>query len=469
MSKILVLNLPGCVFKAGTRWPSKIRFRADQIRYYPYPWFMGYATSLLKQNGFEVKLVDAIAMEWNYDKTHEFIKSFAPNYVVCEPTAISFDDDIKFLNQIHTRPTKIAVGQYATSDPISCVDGGFDYAATGEYELSLLDFFHSEGKSLPSNFVSTNKRTFSLYTLNENLGNLPYPERNDTPIKYYNEPSCMGRNIVMVSSRGCRLNCSYCTVKSFYGRVYVRTRSAKNVVDEMEFLKNNYDFDEIYFDDDNITAKPGHLEAICDEIINRNLKISWVCMGDALIPIETVQKLAKAGCSMYKFGVEHFDEEILRAIPKPIKFENVEKLVRECKKYKMRTHLTFMVGLPKSTKEKDIDMVKKVIYINPTAVQFAIAMPYPGTRFYEEAKKNNWLTKDGIEIYSSGQGVISYPDYSAKSVTETFDLAWKMWRKHILFTQPFSLWFYLLSNIKREGVLRTVYRGLSYFVKALLS
>jgi len=468
MYKILLLNLPGPVFKAGTRWPSKIKFRKAQIRYYPYPWFMGYATALLKKEGFTTKLIDAIAMEWSVEKTKKYIEAWRPTHIVCEPTAVSLKEDIDFLNQLPRKITKIAVGQFATSVPLKCIQGGFDWAVIGEYEFSLLEFFQGKEKSIPKNFVSANKAVGQMPDLMTNLDLFPWPERNDTPIQYYNEPSCYGRNVVMISSRGCRLNCSYCTINNFYGQKVIRTRSAENVVDEMEYLKNNYRFDEIYFDDDNITAKAGHLELICDEIIRRKLKVSWVCMGDGLIPLASIDKLARAGCTMYKFGVEHFDPEVLKAIPKPLNFQKVYDIVTRCKRNKIKTHLTFMVGLPHSTFKKDINMVKQVIQINPTAVQFAIATPYPGTRFYEEAKKDHWLLKNNLSIYdASGSAAISYPDYSHSEINQMYCLAWQIWRRHVIFSQPLTSLFFLMGNLKREGLIKTITIAYSYLQEAI--
>lgn len=464
--KILILNLPGPVFKAGTRWPSKIKFRKDQIRYYPYPWFMGYATSLLKSNGFEARLTDAIAMEWSFDRSLDSVREFKPDYLVCEPTAVSLENDLNFLNSLDKQITRIAVGQFATSVPLKCIELGFDYAITGEYEFSLLELIKN-GKLGP-NIVSKEKRECVLPDLLQDLDKLPYPERDDTPIEYFNEPSCFGRNIVMVTSRGCRLRCSYCTINNFYGTQGVRCRKAAKVVDEMEFLKGRYKFDEIYFDDDNITAKPGHLEAICDEIISRRIKIRWVCMGDALIPLELIDKLAKAGCSMYKFGVEHFDPDVLKAIPKPINYERVFGIVKRCSKLGVKTHLTFMVGLPHSDPAKDREMIAKVIKINPTAAQFAIATPFPGTAFYQQAKKEGWLLKDDISIYdASGCSAVSYPDYSSNQIEENFRLAWKLWRDHVIFTQPKTAYFFISGMMKREGFVKTLGTSFNYLVNAL--
>jgi len=467
MSNILILNLPGPVYKAGTRWPSKVKFRKAQIKYYPYPWFMGYATSLLKTNGYQVYFKDAVAMEWSEEQTRQYINKLKPKYLICEPTAISIESDVSFLKRLADQIILIAVGQYATNQPYDCIKKGFDYAVIGEYEFPLLEFFNSLGQKLPSNFVSKQKTDYSRGDL-VNVDSLPFPERDDVPIKYYNEPSCYGRNVVMVSSRGCRLDCSYCLIHSFYGKKSIRTRSPESVVDEMEYLKKHYSFDQIYFDDDNIVAKQGHLEAICNEIIKRNLAISWVCMGDALIPLRSIERLAQAGCKMYKFGVEHFDEEVLKAIPKPITFRRVSDLVEECKKNKIKTHLTFMVGLPESTFQKDLDMVKKVIQINPTAVQFAIATPYPGTRFYRKAKEEGWLLKDDLSIYdAAGCPAISYPNYMSSEIEEMYHLAWKMWRRHVILTQPSTTLFFFSSNLRREGFIKTFIMSYEYLKEAI--
>ncbi len=464
--RILILNLPGPVFKSGTRWPSKIKFRKDQIRYYPYPWFMGYAVSLLKKSGLEAKLIDSIAMEWDAEKTNSYISEFKPDYLVCEPTAVSFDSDISFLKSINNRIIKIAVGQFATSEPLKNIEAGFDYVVAGEYEFTLLRLI-GDGL-IDINVLSREKRQYQMPELLADLDLLPYPERDDTPVKYYNEPSCFGRNIVMVSSRGCRMRCSYCTINNFYGSYGIRARKPSAVVDEMAYLKEKYDFDEIYFDDDNITAKPGHLEAICDEIITRGLKIRWVAMGDALIPVESIDKLAKAGCSMYKFGVEHFDPEVLTAIPKPIKYERVYEIVKRCSKLGIKTHLTFMLGLPYSNFIKDRKMINQVIKINPTAAQFAIATPFPGTYFYKQAKESGWLLKDNIGIYdASGKSAVSYPDYHACKIEENYSYAWRVWRNHIIFSQPKSALFFIAGMARREGLSKTLITAFNYLLNAL--
>ncbi len=470
MIKILILNLPGLVLKSGSRWYSVTKKGLANLRYYPYPWFMGYTVSLLKKNGFQVCFKDAVAMEWTIEKTIKFIKRYKPTHIVCEPTWASIADDASFLKSLdkesEQKIKKIAVGNYATNFPFDCLEKTkVDYVVAGEYEFSLLNFFKGKGKTLPKNFISKGKIKFEMPELID-LDNFSWPERDDTSINYYNEPSCFGKNIVMVSSRGCRLKCDFCNVECFYGRHAYRTRSAKDVVDEMEYLKNKYKFNEIYFDDDNMVSRKDHIDGICKEIIKRNLKIKWLCMGDGLVDDGTLGLLAKAGCTTYKYGLEHLDEEVLKAIPKPVKRERLLEIIKKCRDLGMRSYVNLIFGLPKSTYEKDSLMLKDVMIANPDLLQLAIATPYPGTVFFKKAKENKWLVSEDPNYFdATGKSAISYPDYSSKDIEEMFHNGWKIWYKHIIFSKPTTLWFFVHSEINRNGFWETLKKIFAYFLK----
>lgn len=468
MRKILILNLPGPVLKSGSRWYNVAKKSTANLKYYPYPWFMGYTTSLLKENGFEAVFKDAVAMEWSFQETIDYIEAFKPQYIVCEPTWVSVHDDRLLLDAVDKKITKIAVGNYATNYPFECLEkANVDYVVVGEYEFPLLEFFKSKGEKLPKNFVSLSKREYELPDLVEDLDLFPFPERDDTPIEFYNEPSCYGRNIVMVSSRGCRLKCDFCNVEYIYGTHVYRTRSAKNVVDEMEYLQKRYNFDEIYFDDDNMVSRKSHIDGVCKEIIRRGLKIKWLCLGDGLVDDETLGLLAKAGCVTYKYGLEHLDDEVLRAIPKPLKRDRLLEIIEKCKELGMRSYVNLIVGLPKSTWEKDLKMLQDVINADPDLIQIAIATPYPGTVFYRKARENGWLVSEDPRFFdATGKSAVSYPDYPAEKIEKLFHLGWKLWYKHVLLKKPKTLWFFVSSEIKRDGLVCTLKKSFAYLPKA---
>lgn len=467
--KILILNLPGPVVKAGSRWYNTTKTESASLRYYPYPWFMGYVTSLLKKNGFHAVLKDAVAMEWSFRQTIDYVKKYKPTHIICEPTWVSIEDDKKLLDSLDRKIVKIAVGNYATNYPSECLEQtGVDIVVIGEYEFSILEFFQKYGKKIPVNFIDRNKKEYQYYPLAENLDLFPFPERKDTFWRYYNEPSCYGKNIVMVSSRGCRLKCDFCNVEGIYGCHSYRMRSPKNVVDEIEYLKDNFDFDEIYFDDDNMVAKKEHVDGICKEIIKRKLKVKFLCMGDGLVDDETLGLLAKAGCSTYKFGLEHLDIEVLRAIPKPLNPKRSLEIIKKCRNLGMRSYTNLIIGLPKSTKEKDLKMLKKVYNAGPDLIQIGIATPYPGTTFYKKSRENKWLLSDDMRKFDvTGESAVSYPNYSAAEIKEVFDTGWNMWYKHVLFSQPKTLWFFFASEVRRNGLVNTIKKSFAYLSKII--
>lgn len=463
--KILILNLPGLVLKAGSRWYNKTKKEEASLKYYPYPWFMGYTTSLLKKHGYNTKFVDAVAMEWTLKETLDFINESEPTHIICEPTWVSVDDDVKLFKQINQNIKIIAVGNYATNYPEECLKKtSANYVVIGEYEFSILDFF--KNKEVPKNFISKSKEKYSFPKLYE-LDDFPFPERDDVPNRYYNEPSCYGRNVVMVSSRGCRFQCSFCNVECVYGQHIYRTRSAKNVVEEIKHLQKNYKFDEIYFDDDNMVASKEHIDGICKEIIKQKIKVSWLCMGDARVDDETLELLAKAGCKTYKFGLEHLDENVLKQIPKNINPNRSLEIIKKTKKLGIKSYANLIVGLPGSTAKSDREMLEKVFAAKPDLIQIGIATPYPGTKFYKKAKKEGWLVSDDPRSFDvTSQSAVNYPQYSAKEITRIFNEGWKKWYKHVMFNQPKTLWFFMTSEAKRNGILPTMRKSFYYLLKS---
>ena len=85
--RVLLANPPWTVngikgVKAGSRWPHlKIPEEED---YMPFPFFLAYAASLLKKNGIDILLIDAIAEGISDTKFLAKIKDYKPNIVLLE-------------------------------------------------------------------------------------------------------------------------------------------------------------------------------------------------------------------------------------------------------------------------------------------------------------------------------------------------------------------------------------------------
>src|SRR5690606_29826370 len=95
------------------------------------------------------------------------------------------------------------------------------------------------------NIVRTKDRAFI-----QNLDELPHPAYKHFPLNKYR---LFGKLILpIITSRGCSFNCSFCLAPRMTGKRF-RPRSPKNVVDELEWLKNEHKPDAFTFHDETFT------------------------------------------------------------------------------------------------------------------------------------------------------------------------------------------------------------------------
>ena len=84
------------------------------------------------------------------------------------------------------------------------------------------------------------------------------------PLKKYQEYGRIGSinsfgdenksSYVMQTVRGCVASCCFCSVRSFYGKG-VRARSAKNILDEIDYLYNKLGIQQLEIVDDDFSLK----------------------------------------------------------------------------------------------------------------------------------------------------------------------------------------------------------------------
>ena len=103
-----------------------------------------------------------------------------------------------------------------------------------------------------------------------NLDDLPYPDRSEFDNKAYLKLGGMGN---IQTKRGCPFNCIYCTYPVIQGKK-VRMRSPENVCSEIESLLED-GVDNIFIVDNEFNYPVEHAQAICREIIHRDLSVKW--------------------------------------------------------------------------------------------------------------------------------------------------------------------------------------------------
>ncbi|MDP6926293.1 MAG: hypothetical protein QGG84_04310, partial [Rhodospirillales bacterium] len=76
----------------------------------------------------------------------------------------------------------------------------------------------------------------------------------------------------MLSNRGCRAQCTFCSVRNFNGPG-VRQRDVASVIDELDVLVNDHGIGHIMWLDDDLFKDHGRAVDLFDKLSKRNLPL----------------------------------------------------------------------------------------------------------------------------------------------------------------------------------------------------
>ena len=304
-------------------------------------------------------------------------------------------------------------GPHISADPdfINRFSDIFDYAITGEAEITLLESLEKliAGKKIPK--VQAGKVIMNLDTI-------PFPDRSLIKRDKYSQRESM------MYSRGCPYHCYYCSRPSI--SKITRYRSAKNIIDEIKLAYKDC-LGEIDFQDDTFTLNKGRVMDFCKEVIEENLNLDWRCNTRIdLVDEELLCEMKKAGCSLIHFGIESGNEKIRKEIVNKGQFTNKEiyKVISWCKKYKIKVAGYFMIGHPGETK-KDLEDTKKMILNSGIdLLGLSIPTPFPGSRLYEIARERGIINEKIINKFANkelGEGYAgNYPVFTSEKISRDF-------------------------------------------------
>lgn len=219
--------------------------------------------------------------------------------------------------------------------------------------------------------------------LHKTLDELPFPAFHLFPMEKY-----LG-NHSMMTSRGCPFSCSFCATTEIWGLRW-RSRSAENVVKEMEFLITNFGRKPIDFQDACFNTNKKRVEEICDLLIERKLRIPWTVRGFRadIINESLAKKMRRAGCAFVALGIESANYDMLVRIGKKETPEEISTGVRILREAEIDVLGQFMIGNPGETLEtvKESLMFAKEV-CNYKAV-FGTAVPFPKTDLWDYVIKH---------------------------------------------------------------------------------
>jgi radical SAM superfamily enzyme YgiQ (UPF0313 family) len=255
----------------------------------------------------------------------------------------------------------------------------------------------------------------------ENLDELPWVTKTykrDLDFRRYNVPFLLNPYISFYTSRGCPAMCTFCLWPQTHSGHRWRLRSSDDISAEVGYALQNFPgLKEIFFDDDTFNYKKARTIELCEKLGPHNF--TWSCTSRVTTDYDTLKAMKEAGCRLLIVGYESGDEQILRNIKKGATVDAARRFTENAHKLGLVIHGDFIVGLPGETRQslrKSIDFAKS---LDVETIQVSIGHAYPGTEFYDYAKKNDLFTIESMTDESGHQlPNIVYPGLNRGELVE---------------------------------------------------
>ena len=304
--------------------------------------------------------------------------------------------------------------------------------AAGGYGLTLMPEEQASEKSLPLDFVvrGEGEKTFRLLVEElekpspdlEKITGLSYQRGNEWVHNTPGEPADLGslslpkRDArlskrfslfgfpidVAETSRGCRHNCTFCSITRMYGRSF-RTFPTDRIIQDLKAIRA-LGTKHVFFIDDNITFNPEHVKDVCEAILRNNLHdMVFMTQASAVSIVRNPQMLEMMSRAHFRIiivGFESMDSKALLSIQKPSDPGVNREAVRLLRNCKMAVIAACMYGYPDDNRDSVARQFRLFKDLQPDLFYNQFLTPYPGTRIREELMGQGLIVNgDHFKLY----------------------------------------------------------------------
>ena len=384
-----------------------------------FPQGLAYLASAARNAGHEVNVYQQDIYHWpdvhltNYLDEHPFdvveVSIIGGYYQYRKLMLLS-----KAINSSKNRPNfKYTIGGHGpASDPKFFLERtGADVVGIGEGEITfveLLDAFEGRRKLETvdgiaffrgGEYVRTSPRQ-----LIKNIDTISWPAYDLFDMTYYaleRMPNigATDRHIAMLSGRGCVFACNFCyrMDKGF------RPRSAQSIIEEIEFVKKEYNITYVTFTDELLMSSRQRTIDLCQAFINADIGVKWNCNGRLnFAQIDVLEKMKEAGCVFINYGIESLDDATLEVMHKHLTKKMIVEGVENTLAVGISPGLNIIYGNinePLSVLDDDVEFLLK--YDDHAQMRtIRPVTPYPGSELFNYAVEHG-LLKDTADFYDN--------------------------------------------------------------------
>ena len=373
-----------------------------------------YVAAACEAAGAQVIILDYIVSKYSPEKLRTSLDDFRPDVIGATSVTMNFPKAIDIIRDAKAHmPEAITMmgGPHVSFDVENTLESHpeLDLIVIGEAEQTLHELIpvirsRSRWPQIAGiaycgtdRVVRTPERSLIV-----DLDTLPKPARHLLPMSRY---QALGFPVSVITSRGCPNRCIFCLGRRMVGNK-PRFRSPEMVVDEIEGLLAE-GMTIINVADDLFTANRGRVHALCEEIQRRGLDFIWSVFARVnTVDLDLLKAMRAAGCYSISFGIESGNTRMLKRVRKGITLEQARQAVAWSKEAGLRTHASFMVGLPGESMETLLETRR---FAESLGIEygFHFLSPFPGTTVREAIDQYDLeILTDDWTLYDANQAIV---------------------------------------------------------------
>ncbi len=405
----------------------------------PYPTLgLLYVSSHLKAGGVEVDL---------YDSTFETLANFETHVRQTRPALAGLycnlmtkQNILKMIQICRNAGARVILGgpepPYYAEEYLNF---GADVIVFGEGELTLEELIPHIANHGLQHLASIQGIVFKTETGElvktaprpqiSHLAGQPWPDRAAIPMERYLNTWKTHHGISSVSlitARGCPYTCTWCS-HSVFGETH-RRRTPQNVAEEVAWLAETYNPDQLWYADDVFTINPRWFMQFAEELKQRRLRIPFECISRAdRLNQKIVDALAEMGCYRLWLGAESGSQRILDAMQRKANIEDVQLKTKMLQAKGIQVGMFIMLGYHG---EEIVDIEASVEHLkksSPDTFLTTVAYPIKGTKYYQAVENEiishpDWAARTDRDLRVSGRYSKRFYDHATRWMVNEINL-----------------------------------------------
>ena len=237
----------------------------------------------------------------------------------------------------------------------------------------------------------------------------------------------------LLSKRGCRAHCSFCTVRSFNGKG-LRLREINGVLDEIQYLYNK-GIRYIEWLDDDLLYDEKYMLELFSEMKSRFPELVWTASNGLIgtaITEPLMKEMAESGLVAFKIGVESGNSEVIKNIRKPTTLWRLLDKAELIRCYPdIFFSANFIVGFPEETFGQMYDSFTFARKLECDWSSFYVCQPLKGTDLFSSFQhlmdprtNDETYTKTINPGRSAARGEFSYSEKG--KITKGIKAGWQI-------------------------------------------